>query len=174
MRAEKQSILDEIRERIDGSDYILLADYSGLKVADMAELRKLLRGSHARLQVMKNTLVALSLDAGLREGMAPVLTGPTAVVTGTGDVTETAKVLKNFMGAHQSASVKGGCLNNRVLTAADIEVLASLPAREVLLSQVVGTVAAPMTQMVGVMAAKVRSLLYVLRAVEEKKNNAAA
>jgi len=174
MRAEKESILNEISERIGAAEFVLLTDYSGLNVAAMAELRGQLRGARSRLTVMKNTLVARALDAGVRDGMAPALKGPTAVVTGVGDITEVAKILKQFTGAHPSASVKGGCLNNSILTAADVEALASLPAREVLLSQVVGTVAAPMTQLVGVMAAKVRSLLYVLKAVEEKKNQAAA
>ncbi len=174
MRAEKESILNEISERIAESDFILLADYTGLDVAGLTELRGQLRGERSRLTVMKNTLVARALDERVRDGMAAALKGPTAVVTGAGDITAVAKILKQFTGAHPSASVKGGCLNNSILTAADVEALATLPAREVLLSQVVGTVAAPMTQLVGVMASKVRSLLYVLRAVEEKKNKAAA
>lgn len=174
MRAEKLSIMNEIRERIAAADFLLLTDYHGLNVTDMAALRGDLRGAGAHLMVMKNTLVGLALDASLRADMASILKGPTAVVTGSGEVTEVAKILKRFMGAHPRASVKGGCLNNKVLSAADVDALAALPAREILLGQVVGTVAAPMTQLVGVMAAKMRSLLYVLRAVEDKRNKAAA
>ncbi len=174
MRLEKIAILEEVRGRIDNAEFVFLVNYSGLTVTAMAELRALLRTKAARVQVMKNTFIRLALPEGVAAGLAAALSGPTAMVCGRGDASEVAKLIKGFIGTHSSVSVKGGCLNTQVLTAADVIAIASLPSREIMLSQLVGTVAAPMTQLVGVMGAKLRSLLYVLKAVEEKKNDAAA
>ena len=107
------------------------------------------------------------------EDLSALLTGPTAVVTGKGDPSELAKALVAFVKAHEKAAVKGGCLDGRVLQAADVDALSTLPSREVMLSMLVGTVAAPMTQLVGVFNQKLLSLLYVLKAVEAKKSQAA-
>jgi large subunit ribosomal protein L10 len=174
MRIEKTSILDEVRATIGGAEFIFLVNYTGLTVKALTELRALLETKAVRLQVMKNTFIRLALPEELAAGLAEALNGPTAVVCGRGDASEVAKLVKGFIGTHASVSVKGGCLNTQVLTGADVMALAALPSREIMLGRLVGTVAAPMTQLVGVMGAKVRSLLYVLKAVEEKKNQAAA
>jgi large subunit ribosomal protein L10 len=108
-----------------------------------------------------------------REALADVLQGPTGVITGTGDVTVVAKALTTFKKAEGLPGMKGGVLNDQTLTGGDIEAMAKIPPREILLSQLVGTVQAPMTSLVGVMNAKVSSLLYVLSAIEDKKKNAA-
>ena len=95
-----------------------------------------------------------------------------AVVTGR-DVTQAAKVLKKFTGENKDQpAVKGGVLGNAPLVKEDIDNLASLPGREVLIAQLVGTLAAPMSRLAGVMQQKVATLVYVLRAVEEKKKSA--
>ncbi len=174
MRPEKIAILDEVREKVGGAEFVFLVSYGGLTVAALSDLRAVLRAKGARLQVMKNTIIRLALPDGVAAGLERALTGPTAMVYGRGDASEIAKALKGFIATHDRVSMKGGCLNTQVLTREDVIAIASLPSREVLLGQFVGTVAAPMTQLVGVMGAKLRSLLYVLRAVEEKKNNAAA
>ena len=108
-----------------------------------------------------------------REALSAVLQGPTGLVTGTGDATVVAKVLATFKKANELPEMKGGFLNDQMLTGSDVEAMAKIPPREILLSQLVGTVQAPMTSLVGVMNAKVSSLLYVLSAIEDKKKNAA-
>lgn len=173
MRPEKEAIVREITEAVSGSEYLLLADFSGMKVSNMTGLRTKLAEAGSRLQVVKNTYLGVALGDARRQQLEPVLTGKTAMVTGTGDVTAVAKVLAAYIKENKMPVLKGGSLNTQLLTAADIEAMATVPPREVLLGQLVGTVQAPMTQLVGVMNAKVSSLVYVLAAIEEKKKNAA-
>jgi large subunit ribosomal protein L10 len=173
MRAEKKSIVDEVRSNIQESEYVFLADYMGLTVSQISDLRGQLRKSEARLQVAKNTYVAKALAPEVAEALTAGLSGPTAVVFGCGDATEAAKILKAFAKQNELPKVKGGCLNNKALTAQDVQAMADLPSRDVLLGMVVGTLAAPMSGLVGVCAATLRSVMYALKAVEEKKQEAA-
>jgi large subunit ribosomal protein L10 len=145
----------------------------GLTVSQIGDLRGRLREKQAKLQVAKNTYVTKALDPAVAEALTAGLTGPTAVVFGNGDATEAAKVLKDFAKENKLPTLKGGCLNNKALTAQDVQAMADLPSRDVLLGMVVGTLAAPMSSLVGVCAATLRSVLYVLKAVEEKKQEAA-
>ena len=105
--------------------------------------------------------------------MGAYLSGPTAVVTGSGDIAEVAKALVAFIKGHDKASVKGGSFEGQLLSVADVNELTTIPPRQVLYAMLAGTLAAPMSQLVGVFSQKLCSLLYVLKAAEEKKNNAA-
>ncbi len=173
MRPEKEAIVREIRDAVEGSNYLLLADFTGMKVKHFSALRGVLAEAGAEVQVVKNSLLGVVIGAQQREALASYLTGKTAMVTGGSDVTAVAKALKAFVKEHKVLVLKGGRLDTRVLSEQDIEAMANMPPREVLLGQLVGTVQAPMTQLVGVMHAKVSSLLYVLTAIEDKKKNAA-
>lgn len=173
MRPEKEAIVRDITESVKGSDYVVLADYSGMKVVNFMKLREKLAEADARLTVVKNAYLGVALGEEKRDKLAAALQGKTAMVTGKGEVTQVAKALTAFIKESKLLVLKGGCLNTQILTAGDIEAMAALPSRDVLLGQLVGTVQAPMTQLVGVMNSKVSSLLYVLTAIEEKKKNAA-
>lgn len=173
MRPEKIAIMREISERLQEADSLFLLGYSGLTVEEMYKLRQALHPLGARALVAKNTMLGKAArDLGW-EDLSALLTGPTAMVSGKGDPSELAKVLTGFVKAHNKAAVKGGCLDGRVLQAADVHALATLPPRDVMLGIFVGTVAAPMSQLVGVFSQKLLSLLYVLKAVETKKSEAA-
>lgn len=169
MRSEKQAIVREIHGQLEKSAFVLLADYQGLTVTQIAELRAKLRDSNSEFHVVKNTFFGLAAKQMGWEGLESILSGPMAAVTGSGEVTEVAKALKDFVKANKKPVVRGGVLDSRILTEAEADALASMPPRPVMLGQLVGTIAAPMTQLVGVMNQKVLSLLYVLKAVEEKK-----
>ena len=173
MRPEKESILKEISDALSVSEHVLLADYSGMKVKHFSLLRSALDNVGAKALVVKNSLLGVALKAQDRSVPEEALTGKTVMVTGGDDVTAVAKSLKAFIKEQKLLVLKGGSLNTQMLTEQDIDAMADLPAREVLLGQLVGTVQAPMTQLVGVMHAKVSSLLYVLTAIEEKKKEAA-
>ncbi len=173
MRPEKESIIREITEAVNASEYVLLADYSGMKVANFMALRAKLGEVASRLMVVKNSYLGVVLGDDRRTQLGGALTGKTAMVTGSGDVTAVAKALAAYIKESKLLVLKGGCLNTQMLTSGDVDAMAALPARDVLLGQFVGTVQAPMTQLVGVMNAKVSSLLYVLTAIEDKKKNAA-
>lgn len=172
MRPEKQTMIEEIRQKVDGKVFVILADYKGLNVQKTSDLRARLRGAEAEYTVVKNRLmnrVVQDLDLqGLDEG----LKGPTAIVSGDGDVVEAAKILKAFIKENNKPVIKLGNFAGAVLSAEDVEKLASMPPRIEMLARVVGTIAAPMTQLVGVMNQKVCSLLYVLQAVKDKKEQA--
>ena len=169
MRSEKKSIVDEMQVRLTASSFVLLADYRGLRVDQLAELRAQLRKAGAELHVVKNRLFRHLVAARNWDRLKDSLRGPSAIIIGQ-DAPESAKVLKRFSTDNNSLPViKAGMMGNVYLAKADIEELTRLPSREVLLSMVVGTVAAPMSRLVGVMKQKVSTLLYVLKAVEEKK-----
>lgn len=172
MRPEKESMVRELKEKIDGSGYVLIADYQGLSVEQLGALRKQLSENRTGLYVVKNTMLKRSSrDSGI-DGLDEYLSGPSAIIAGDGEVTRVAKTIRAFAKDNERPSIKGGLVARRVCAASEIEALADIPPREVLLGQVVGTIAAPMSGLVGVFSQKLMSLLYVLKAVEEKKSGA--
>jgi large subunit ribosomal protein L10 len=169
MRPEKKSIVDELKGQITDSLFVILTDYRGLNVSKTEELRKRLRGVNAKFHVVQNRMFKHVANELSVKGLESGLKGPSAMVVGKGDVVQTAKVLKDFIKENSIPTVKIGSLEGVILSAADVDKLAGLPSREVLLGQLVGTIAAPMTRLAGVLNQKVASLLYVLKAVQEKK-----
>lgn len=167
LRPEKKAMYNEVQESVSGALYLILADYTGMSMPETAEFKKQLRGADANVKVVKNRMLQL-----ICEDLGPV-SGPTAMVFGEGDVVEVAKILKKFSAEKEKPLLKGGLLEGAVLSAEDVAALAKLPGKKELQAKLVGTLAAPMTQVVGVMNQKVCSLLYVLNAVREKKEQAA-
>ena len=167
LRPEKQAMFKEVQENVSGALYMILADYTGMSMPETTEFKKQLRGADAQVKVVKNRMLKR-----LCEDLGP-MTGPTTMVFGEGDVVEVAKILKKFSTENQKPVLKGGLLEGSVLSAEDVVALAKLPGKKELQAKLVGTLAAPMTQLVGVMNQKVCSLLYVLNAVREKKEQAA-
>ena len=169
MRFEKTAIINEIRASLKSAAFVILTDYRGLKVRQGEELRRRLAKLGAHFHVVKNSFLKLALPDERRAQLADVLTSPTAIIVGAGDVVEAAKVLAGFQQEQHVLTIKRGLLDGRVLDPADVDTLVKLPARPVLLGMLVGTVAAPMTQLAGVFRQKVASLVYVIKAVQEKK-----
>ena len=172
MRPEKQALVAEIGDRIRDAEFAMLVAYRGLKVGKMMELRQQLRQKQSRLMVVPNRFLGIAAAAHGIEGLAPCLDGPTALVTGRGDVTEVAKVLAAYAKDNPLLKFKGGVIGKAVILAGDAESLAKLPSRPVMLGMAVGTIAAPMMGLVGVLNQKVCSLLYVLQAIERKQGGA--
>ena len=170
MRPEKEAITDEMRDRLASSEFVILADYMGLTVEQSQSLRQRLRKADARMLVTKNRLLAhAARSASLEAFAAAVQDGPTAMIHGAGDVVEVSKLLKDFIKENNLPVIKLGALNGDVLSAEDIDQLAGLPGRQELLGMAVGTIAAPLSSLVGVLHQKLASLVYVLKAVQEKK-----
>ena len=170
MRSEKQSMLNEMRERVASSGYVILADFGSMNVATTQELRGRLRGVDAEFHVVKNRIFQhLTPEIGT-EKLKQGLNGRTAVVTGTGEVTDVAKALRDFAKEKKAPEIKMGALDGAFLTDADIQALADLPSKDQMRATLLGTLLAPMSQTVGVLNQKVCSLLYVLKAVESKKS----
>lgn len=169
MRPEKQSILGELNSQVNDSSFVFVAEYRGMKVEQFSELRRKLGKTGARMQVVKNRFVRLITKEKGWQGLDTSLKGQSAIVTGP-DVVQAAKTLKEFNSATGLPVLKAGVMGNVMLTSAQIEALADLPPREVLLGQLVGTVAAPLSRLVGVLKQKVSSIVYVMKAIEDKKN----
>jgi large subunit ribosomal protein L10 len=173
MRLEKQSIINDLRARMQQAQFVILADYKGLDVAAMSDLRNRLRGAEAEIHVVQNSLVRLvAKDLG-QAGLEPGLTGPSAMISGRGDVARAAKVLRDFIKEKEKPTVKIGALQGAILSAKDVGTLADLPSREQLYGQLAGTLAAPMQRLVGVLNQKLASVVYVLKAYQEQKEKAA-
>lgn len=173
VRPEKEAHLAELRQTVAGSSYLLLADYTGLNSSNTAALRGRLRGVGARMRVAPNRLLRDAVaDAGA--GFRDMLRGSTAVVTGEGDVVEVSKALAQFNRETKMPVLKGGLLEGRLLTAADVVELANLPAKPVLQAMFLGVLVAPMRNLAGVLHQKLASLMYVLKAIEDKKQAADA
>ena len=170
MRPEKQAMLDQVQGTLEKCKFVVLTEYRGLKVDQMTQLRTQIRRLGSRVLVVKNSQLSLAAGKAGRGDLSSIVGGPTAMITGDGDITQLAKLLKTFTQENTLLIVKGGMLGNRLLTAADMAEIANIPPREIMLARFVGTVAAPMTRLVGVMSQKVSSLLYALKAIEKKKS----
>lgn len=149
MQSEKQIIINEILERINASPFVLISDYSGMTVAQFMTVRDRLAENNAEFHVSKNSFVKRAAqDAELPEGLNELLVGQTAIVTGAEDVCAAAKVLKDFAKETGKGVAKGGALDGAMLDAAQVDALASLPSREVLLAQLLGVLLAPASKLV--------------------------
>jgi large subunit ribosomal protein L10 len=169
IRPEKASMAAELEERVSGALYMILADYDGMDMPQTTELKNTLRESGATYNVVKNRMLnrALPVDA------SELLKGQTAMIFGEGDVVEVAKIIKKFTAANEKPVVKGGFLEGKAISAKEVVELAKLPSKDVLRAQLLGTLQAPCSQLVGVLDQKVASLVYVLSAVKDKKEQEA-
>jgi large subunit ribosomal protein L10 len=166
----KAEIVEELQERIGRSQFNILADFTGLKVAEMTRLRRQVREVDGELRVVKNTL--LTRASGGDTPMASLgsqFVGPNAVTFGYGDPVALAKVLIKFAQEKPKFKLKAGVLSGQVLTAKDVEALSKLPDREVLLAQFLGVLQGVPTALVTVLAGVIRNLLNVLVALKDKK-----
>jgi large subunit ribosomal protein L10 len=174
-RPEKIAVVDEVRERLSGSQAALLTEYRGIGVADISTLRRSLREAGGEYKIYKNTLVRFAArDLGL--DLDELLTGPTAIAfvptDSTGDPVLVAKVLRDFGKGNQALVVKGGVLGDKRLSAADAQALADVAPREQLLAQFAGALQAPMAQMAGLLQAPMREFASLLKALIDDRGGA--
>ena len=161
-RPEKVAVVEEVREHLADSDAAILTEYRGLKVGDLATLRRQLRTAGADYKIFKNTLVRRATAGTDRAVLDPYLEGPTAIAFVRDDVGAVAKVLRDFSRVHPELIVKGGLLGTKLVDAKGAGALADLPSREPL-AQLAGAMAAPMRQFAGLLAGAAAKLR--LRAV---------
>ncbi|MGH9292925.1 MAG: 50S ribosomal protein L10 [Acidimicrobiales bacterium] len=168
-RAEKIATVEEVRGHLEQADAAILTEYRGLKVGDLAMLRRALRGAGAEYKIYKNTLVRRATSAtGLSE-MEALLEGPTAIAFVGGDVAAAAKVLRDFARTNPALVVKGSLVGTDLLDARSTSALAELPSRDVMLAQIAGAFAAPMRQLAGLLKALPQNLAYGISALTEKR-----
>lgn len=156
MRAEKQYLIAEVESHLRKSDYVILANFSKVTVADTAELRKRLAAEKAEFHVVKNSSLRVAAKAlGLPEIDAS-LSGPTAVVVGGRNSAGVAKILKKFFEEKQKLEIKVGVLERKLVSAADLSKIAELPSFDALRSQLLGLLTQNAAAFVRVLDAKVK------------------
>jgi len=165
IRPEKIAIDMELKEHVSQAAYMIIADYTGMDMPTTTSLKDSLNDSGARFSVVKNRMLARSFDSNTTD----LLKGQSAMIYGDGDVVEVAKIINKFRKENEVPLIKGGIFEGKSINAEEVEELAKLPSKEVLYSMLVGTLQAPMSQVVGVMNNKVSSLVYVLEAARNKK-----
>lgn len=170
---QKVQAVKEIAADLKATDVYYFVDYRGLTFAEASELRARLRAVDASFKVVKNTLAKIAAGEAGVEGLDELLQGPTAIVYCHGDPVRAAKVVQDFIKEKKKAVVRGGKLQRSLLKTSDVEALATMPSRQQLIAQLVGTIAAPLTGLVTVLSGPIRNLVMVLAQVEDKKASAA-
>jgi len=170
---QKESVVAEIKKLISNNEIAIMAQYVGLNVAQATQLRKQLREAGVQFKVYKNTLSRLALRELGVEAAADMMEGPTAWAFSKDPVTP-AKVLKEFAKEAPFVAMRGGVLSGSVINAAQLDALAELPSRDQLIAQVVGTIAMPLRNAVGVLNALPRNLVNVLDQIRKQKEEAQA
>jgi large subunit ribosomal protein L10 len=169
IRPGKVAAIDDVKARVDETTTALVTEYRGLTVAEISAVRRQLRTLGADYKVFKNTLVRRAISGTSVEPMGEFLEGPTAIAFVKGDVSAVAKALRDLAKASPKLVVKGGVLDGKSLTPADVAALADLPSRDVLLSMFAGALAAPLRNLAGLMKAVPQNLAYGLSALLEQK-----
>jgi large subunit ribosomal protein L10 len=162
--AQKAAEIDLLVDRFQRSEMTILADYRGLSVSQLQDLRSRLRPVDSEFRVAKNTLVRIAAERAGVEGLEEFLEGPTAVLFAFNDVAAPAKVMSDFVKSSRVMQVKAGYMNGTVLSTSDVDAIATLPPREELLGKLVGMLASPMSRVVGVLSGPPRSVAYLVNA----------
>ena len=164
MRVEKKYLIEEVAGHLKKSDYVILANFDRMTVADVAELRQRLAAHKAEFHVVKNSSLRVAAEALKLPAFNLVLTGPTAIIVGGRNSPGVAKVVRDFVKEKQKVVVKAGVLGRKVLTPAEIEQLAGLPSLEALQAQLLNLLNQPATLFVRVLNAVPQGVANVLQA----------
>lgn len=167
-RADKATAVADIAEQFKESTATLITEYRGLTVANLAELRRSLNGA-ATYSVAKNTLVKRAASEAGVEGLDELFAGPTAIAFVTGEPVDAAKAIKTFAKEHKALVIKGGYMDGRALTVAEVERIADLESREVLLAKLAGAMKGNLAKAAGLFNAPASQVARLAAALQEKK-----
>ncbi|OBH41635.1 50S ribosomal protein L10 [Mycobacterium intracellulare] len=167
-RADKATAVADIAEQFKESTAALVTEYRGLTVANLAELRRSL-GASATYSVAKNTLVKRAASEAGVDGLDELFAGPTAIAFITGEPVDAAKAIKTFAKEHKALVIKGGYMDGRALTVAEVERIADLESREVLLAKLAGAMKGNLAKAAGLFNAPASQVARLAAALQEKK-----
>lgn len=174
-RTEKAELATALKDKFAKAQVAIFADYKGLSATQADELRRTLRGHQTEVKVLKNNVARLITKDGAlgdeAKGVMDGVVGPTLVAFAYGDPAAAAKVIHKFAQDNEALKLKESLMGHKRIDASGVEELAKLPSKEVLIAKMLGTMNAPITNFVGVLAAVPRSLVTVLAAIEKKKAN---
>jgi large subunit ribosomal protein L10 len=171
-RQSKEQIVSELAQTLSTAKAAFIADYRGINVDQANDLRGRLRQAGCEYRVVKNTLLKLAAKDTPAECLAEFMVGPTAIAIAPADPVAPAKALDEFCKAVNKFELKGAMLDGKALQIAQVKDLANLPSREELLAKMLGSINAPVSNFVGVLAAVPRSLVQVLGAIRDQKEAA--
>jgi large subunit ribosomal protein L10 len=171
-KTERQATVDALIEQLKGSPNVFVTDFTGLNVLRMTDLRRRLRTAGVEYLVVKNTLAQRAFAANGVRALDEHLAGPTGLVLAGADALAGAKVLTDFAKEFEKPAIKVGLVDGKPVTAEQVKKLASLPSREVLLSQLAGYIQAPMTQFAGAMNGLLYQMVGALEALRSQRSAA--
>ena len=164
-REKKTQIIDTLQETFSKCSISILTDYRGLATPELTELRRRLRASGSEYRVVKNTLARFAVERAGKDNLVSSFEGPIAIAFGYGDITASAKALTDYIrDSKASLSIKGGLLDDRLLTPEEIITLATLPSREILLAKVLGQMKSPISALLGCLTSPIRDIVGLLQA----------
>jgi len=166
---EKEQLVEAIKDRFAGAQTILLADYRGLSVKELEELRVKLREAGAELTIYKNSLTEIAMRELALPSMAEYLSGPTAFIFSGEDPVAPAKALTTFAKVHQALELKAGLVENQVVDAAAVKAIAMLPSREELIAKLLGTMLNPIIGFARVLNGPTEAFARTVQAVADQK-----
>ena len=165
---EKEKLVEELSKRLSSTQMSILTDYTGINVQDITHLRDELRKNEVEYRVFKNTLARIAAKKSNLESLSEFIDGPTGYAFSDNPVAP-AKVLVDFAKSNDNLKIKCAVLNGEVIDEARVRTLANLPAREVLLAQLLGQMMTPVSSLVNVLTGPIRNLVYVLEDLRRKK-----
>ena len=165
----KRETIAQLTEEARSSSAMIVSEYRGLKVSELGEIRKNLRKQNVTYHVVKNRLMKIAAAAAGNDKINPLLTGPTAIAFIKGDEGSSAKAILDAFRPYRLIKVTGGVVGEQVVSADGVTRLAALPSRDVLLSQVAGAIAAPMSTMAGRFDAPLRDIAGLVQALADKQ-----
>jgi large subunit ribosomal protein L10 len=167
-RADKATAVADIAEQFRASTATVITEYRGLSVANLAELRRSLAGS-ATYSVAKNTMIKRAASEAGVEGLDELFVGPTAIAFVSGEAVDAAKAIKTFAKEHKALVIKGGYMDGHPLTVAEVERIADLESREVLLAKLAGAMKANLSKAAALFSAPASQVARLAAALQEKK-----
>jgi large subunit ribosomal protein L10 len=169
----KREAVAALKEQLSSSTTLIVSEYRGLKVSEIAEIRRSLRKQDVSYRVVKNRLMRIAANESGNDALSPFLEGPSAIAFGSGDEATIAKAVLDATRPYKVVKVKGGVLSGRAIDASGVTRLATLPSREVLLSQIAGAITAPLATMAGLFDAPLRDIAGGIGALVEQRSSAA-
>jgi len=169
-RKDKELFVSELMDRLKRNNNFILTDYKGLNVEEMSDLRERMRKIGCEFKVVKNTLARLAMKNLNLENLIEYLRGPTAIALEKMDIIATTKALVDFSRQHENLKIKAGFLEGHVVLPQEVESLAKLPSREVLVARLCEGLQVPIARFCGVLHGMVRNLIFVLDGIRKKKS----
>jgi len=165
----KRATVAELREEVSRHRTLIVSEYRGLKVSELAEIRRTLRKQDVSYHVVKNRLMRIAAEGPAGEALSPLLKGPTAIAFGIDEAATAKAVLDATRPFSRVVKIKGGVLGAKAIDAEGVTTLASLPSRAVLQARMAGAIISPVATLAGLLSANLRNLAYALQQLAEQK-----